>query len=1093
MFNGFSSSSSSPVNHASSPTAMHLPAASTQPGYFPTFPPLPQPPIGHSHTPPQPLASAAPPAASHHRTSSSGSGSFHDDGDSEAEEDEEAAGAPLFNRWSSHTLHPATRSLLTTEIGSFPRSFDPSTSRVIAGSRQWVCYSVANGHIRVIGATSGKTALLRGHSGKVLDLALRDGGKARCTYLASVSSGGEMYVWSLAIQGDELVTAAVLTGKYTAPGGQHYQRVMWTRNDGGSGLSVLLVGKEAVDLVALPEGVEGPVELHTANPLRLFAGSVQDAVVDEAGKQLVVADKSRVVTSIDVRTSERNSVTQTSTVQRLLYVPAFNSAAAFLVACLSVDGNRSSLVLMRTSTLSTVGTLDIHHPQHHFTHVDVDPTGSFLIVAHTSTEASSERQHGLLAMHIRRTADDARFDWLSSYKTNFAVLSLSLNNDDRETVEWDGNTVGNVQLYTCTTKPIVQYHISTSTTMRRVEQHQLTEEKAGNDRVHMSPQQQQQQQQQQRKEDESLSGQSPSGLLTPQAIRAASASNTPASSVSASSSVSPITSITVSAAQTPPSVKILQRPPAINSSVLPTSLGSPSSSPTSSHQAAALLVSPSRSSPEVPETPASSPAVDQLQPPHSTFGAHSPGVVTFAALPAAPGQKGGAHSQLASASSTPHRDSPATSSPVSPTSGTKRRARVLDVESKEKEQDSGDGDDSKEARRDKQEANLIARLDKLFTRHFTKLATLQQQTTERAMTAQRDELEKERKERSNVEKQRTEGLLRVVSQSLQKQLDDAVTKGISTSMQSNAAGGGAVDVEALAASLSQSLRAPLHESFKATFGSVLLPGFEASTRVMFKQIESVYAKMSESNEQMLAERVDELVREKLAAEGGKREEIAELRAALAQLTATNATLLKTLTVVQQQHQQQSTSIAELKSIMQHSLASHTASSASAPASAASAAQPPAAVAAATDPKQEISVLLQHHQYEQAFTRALSLGKLPLVTWLCSQLDPRILLYTNNPAHKLSPAVLLSLIQQLGYTLKEDAAVKLLWIRECVMVLNRQDASISKHVPAVLRDVLGRVEDELSGTWKDSADRSLFEQGRTVKHLLSAMVGGATSP
>ena len=1002
---------------------------------------------------------------------------------------------PLFNRWSSYTVHPATRSLLTTEIGSFPRTFDPSTSRVIAGSRQWVCYSVANGHIRVIGATSGKTALLRGHTGRVLDMALRDGAQGT-TYLASVSSGGEMFVWSLSLQGDELVTAVVLTGKYTAPGGQHYQRVMWTRSEDRSGLSVLLVGREAVDLVAIPEGADGPVELRTANPRRLLAGGVQDAVVDEAGRQLLVADSSRAVTRIDLRTNERDSLTQVSSVHRLLTIPSFNNnPTPYAVIALSVDNDHSRLVLIRANTLSEVSTLDIHHPQQTITHLEVDPTGTFIVIAHTSTEASSERHHGLLAVHIRRTADDprdnARFDWVSSYKTNFAVLSLSLNNDDTHAVEWDGNTVSNVQLYSCTTKPIVQYHITTSSTMRRVERHELTEEKTSGSSMQPVPQQPQQQQQQQQayqgKEDDSLSG--PSGLLTPQAIRAASAGNTPASSVAASPSLSPITSITVSAAQTPPSVKILQRPPAINSSVLPTSLGSPSSSPTSSHQAAALLASPSRASPEIPETPASSPSVDQLQPPLSSFGAHAPGVVSFAALPAAPGQKGGAVSQLAS---TP----PTTSSPASPASGTKRRARVLDMDSKDKDGTTLaiDGDDSKEARRDKQEANLIARLDKLFTRHFSKLATVQQQATERAITAQREELEKERKERSNVEKQRTEGLLRVVSQSLQKQLDDAVTKGINTSLQSSAESSGAVDVEALAASLSQSLRVPLHESFKATFGSVLLPGFEASTRVMFKQIESVYAKMSESNEQMLAEKVDELVREKLAAEDGKREaEMAELRTTLAQLTDTNAVLMKTLQVIQQQHQQQSAHIAELKAIMQHSLTSTTASSTSAAASTASAVQPAAAAAATADPKVEVGAMLQHHQYEQAFTRALSLGKLPLVTWLCSQLDPRILLYTSNTAHKLSPAVLLSLIQQLGYSLKEDAAVKLLWIRECVMVLNRQDASISKHVPAVLRDVLGRVEDELGGQWKDSADRSLFEQGRTVKHLLSAMVGGATSP
>ena len=118
-----------------------------------------------------------------------------------------------------------------------------------------------------------------------------------------------------------------------------------------------------------------------------------------------------------------------------------------------------------------------------------------------------------------------------------------------------------------------------------------------------------------------------------------------------------------------------------------------------------------------------------------------------------------------------------------------------------------------------------------------------------------------------------------------------------------------------------------------------------------------------------------------------------------------------------------------------------------------------------------------------------------MTWLCSQLEPVTLLHTGNAAHRLSPAVLLSLIQQLGFSLRDEAAVKLLWICESVMVLDRNDPIISKHVPEVLRGVLQRVEEQLAGAWKEPSNRPLFDQARTVKYLLSAMLGGsgASSP
>ena len=249
----------------------------------------------------------------------------------------------------------------------------------------------------------------------------------------------------------------------------------------------------------------------------------------------------------------------------------------------------------------------------------------------------------------------------------------------------------------------------------------------------------------------------------------------------------------------------------------------------------------------------------------------------------------------------------------------------------------------KETRRDKQEANLLARLDKLFSRHFSKVSTLSALQADKAQQAQREELERERKDRTSVEKQRTEALLKAVSSSIQSlteqvppalsasvvaaltpQLQAAVQAAVAAaSSSSTPPSAAAVDLEALSGSIVASLRAPLHDAFKQTFGSSLLPAFEASTRVMFKQIETVYVRMSESNEQMLRERADELMEQRLRdTDGGRAADMHELSATLNALLTTNSALVQQLTAMQQMQQQQAATIAELRAMMQAQAAQH---------------------------------------------------------------------------------------------------------------------------------------------------------------------------
>ena len=1056
-----------------------------------------------------------------------------DNGDVDGEEESSRPGHPLPSRWSSATLSSSpSASLLTTEIGSFPRQVGTfSTGRVIAANRQFVCYSVANGHIRVIGAASGKMGLLKGHTGTVLDMELSRPTLEGESLLASVSTGGEIFVWRLQQKGEELITGVKASWR-SAPGltDGHYRRVLWWTANPAVTPGLLVVSSDSVDSVQLRDYAQPPpmTEINQAPSFaRLYFGSgVTDAALTAEGKKLAVALSRGVIEVVDAGAGGRepaavessvNLSADGSAVNRVFFLSAWTPGAqsaqptAILLAA-SILSDQSTFTLVHGFTRRTLSTFVLSHPSHVISSVAVDPTSSFLVLSHTSADKG---EHGLAVIHIRKGGDphleSARFDYFTSVTTAAPVVSFSLSNDGPDgpaaAVPWDPSTVDNVQLYCCCTKPIVQYHMRTDAVMRRVQEDELVEEKyphPANTPVAQP-------------REPLHAAAAPGLLLTPQAIRAASATSTPASAPpafppAASAAASPpaggrmsitLTSASPTALATP--VKVLQRPPAINSAVLSASIGSPSSSPTTSHHTAAALITSSRPTPEVPETPASSPMAGTLQPLAKI--AQPPGVVTFATLsPATATSPASAPSSRREAHATSKRGG-----------GEKdERASVAGVSALDaltEETGAADEGAPKERRRETQEANLLARLDKLFTRHLAKVNAAVQAQVERTLNLSKEEMEKDRKQRADVEKQRTEGLLKAVQQSLQgagaggagsaqssQQMEAAVERALTrsltqtllpevqaaiTSAVSSTSSSIGVDVDALATSVVQSLRAPLHESFKSTFGSVLLPGFEASTRAMFKQIETVYTRMSESNEEMMREKVEELLQERLGATAnshGRDDDLKEIHTALTTLVQTNSALQRTIVSLQQQQTQQNAAIAELKSLIQHQPPAQK-SAATVPSPAPS--QPaPAPAHVQPDYKTEIGLLLHQRQYEAAFTRALSLGKVPPVTWLCSQLDPIPLFHPSNPAHRLSPAVLLSLIQQLGYDLKDDVEVKLMWIKDALMVLQTTDSIIRPHVPDVLRGVSSRLEEQLNGAWKDAAHKTLQQQGRTVQHLIS---------
>lgn len=457
-------------------------------------------------------------------------------------------------------------------------------------------------------------------------------------------------------------------------------------------------------------------------------------------------------------------------------------------------------------------------------------------------------------------------------------------------------------------------------------------------------------------------------------------SNVPSvQSLSGTSSSSSVAPSHPTSAMEPGSVKVMARPPALNSSVLPSASTSPSSSPTTSHANAlqsALL------SPQIPRPSAASTSAGLLPSSRALSTPFTPSSI---------------HLTAPSSIQTPPSSSPGAS---------------MDAE-------------SKDARKEKQESALIGRLDKLFGRYFSK---------------------------PSWEK----SLLPVLTQSLEP-----------------------------------ALKTPLNDAFKTNFSTVLLPAFEASTRVMLKQISDVHSQMAGRQEKLLQERAEEIMKlhsqNLISAQSAKvatdPAEMEEMRTTLRKLAASHDALNRSYTVLSQQYNAQAAQLTELKSMLQSvqgslSNLAATGGPMHAPApprgDAAPVAHPPPQQP--LDPRPEITLLLTAGSYDAAFHKALSSGK--LIVWLCRQVDPRVVF--NSRA--LSPPMILSLIQQLGFSFQEDAQLKLMWLKEAAMAIQPNDPHIAAHVPVVIADVLRKLETQLSKPLNDTTD-PLHDTVRLLRHLL----------
>uniref|UniRef100_A0A6U4NC72 Enhancer of mRNA-decapping protein 4 C-terminal domain-containing protein n=1 Tax=Hemiselmis andersenii TaxID=464988 RepID=A0A6U4NC72_HEMAN len=132
--------------------------------------------------------------------------------------------------------------------------------------------------------------------------------------------------------------------------------------------------------------------------------------------------------------------------------------------------------------------------------------------------------------------------------------------------------------------------------------------------------------------------------------------------------------------------------------------------------------------------------------------------------------------------------------------------------------------------------------------------------------------------------------------------------------------------------------------------------------------------------------------------------------------------------------------------------------------------------------EKVSGLVMAEKWEEAFQEVLSQSDLRLVVWLCKSTQPQRIFATRPPS--LTPPVVLSLVQQLGFDLSSDAQIKVQWLGQAVMALDPKDPTIGPHVPGILRDVLGK----LSALEVNPAENPVTQENdfRVLMHVVRSM-------
>eukprot|EP01135_Chromosphaera_perkinsii_P007850 Nk52_evm42s1020 gene=Nk52_evmTU42s1020 len=109
--------------------------------------------------------------------------------------------------------------------------------------------------------------------------------------------------------------------------------------------------------------------------------------------------------------------------------------------------------------------------------------------------------------------------------------------------------------------------------------------------------------------------------------------------------------------------------------------------------------------------------------------------------------------------------------------------------------------------------------------------------------------------------------------------------------------------------------------------------------------------------------------------------------------------------------------------------------------------------------QDVKMSVREEDYGSAFGKALSCSNLQIVTKLCNMVEPRSV-FAQHPCPLDNP-IILSLIQQLSFNLMKDTKVKVAYLQEALLVIEPNDALAREHVPRIMAQMIGKVKEALT--------------------------------
>ncbi|XP_077503418.1 enhancer of mRNA-decapping protein 4 homolog Ge-1 isoform X7 [Amblyomma americanum] len=124
--------------------------------------------------------------------------------------------------------------------------------------------------------------------------------------------------------------------------------------------------------------------------------------------------------------------------------------------------------------------------------------------------------------------------------------------------------------------------------------------------------------------------------------------------------------------------------------------------------------------------------------------------------------------------------------------------------------------------------------------------------------------------------------------------------------------------------------------------------------------------------------------------------------------------------------------------------------------------------------QQITLLMRQGQYNMAFQQALSVADLATVVSTCEMVSPTSI-FGQHPCPLQQP-VLLSLIQQLCADLSSSSEIKLKYLEEAVLSLDKENAITKEHMKVILSQLCLKLNNFIMGT-------ASHDLGRMARRLL----------